>query len=640
MPLTLGMEQMLLEQSRFDGGVNMLAPGPTQMRDARNVIIRDGKPTTRPGIRQYLAADGGFIAGFYFNEDGAEFNDATHTGFWFPFSFARSPWGTVQGVGLVKLSIHTANKIIFASGGYVYVYEQGYVTPVDCTPAMSDSETVEFVQANDAVYLFKSGSGAPLYWDGGAGGFVVVPDAAVGDDIPHADNGLFHAGRMWCVMGDDIYASAVLDFTEWDYVTRCWSVDRGGGDGITAMYPFHEDTILVFKAKAVRALGGVNSIIPLAADPAEQTDLNAYLVCASVDNYTGSVAPRAIVTVGEDVLYLGYGGIYSLQRNQQNKYERRATPISAVIQPYIDRITWSAVGVACAVEHDNYVLFAVPIDGSARNNCLLVLDRIANGGAGAWCGVWRSTALNPLRFFHDDERLIFLGYDNKVRQMFTNDPWDSESPYSDTPAYDADVTYEPGDVVFDNTNGDRIYRALATTKGNAVTDATYWEQVSDVAALFDIEAMIESRQFSGEQGMPAIRFSAGEIIYEHQDPKLTLALVGQQEGEEQEIETDLTIDPTAYDVADRGPWDETNAGLDFALPYRKDYPLAVGADGLYVGTAGVYGGIWKRRNKRFQPMRTGDRSIGVQVTNARGRIRVSSIAFTGSPGPIGGSGIV
>ena len=97
MPVADASDQTLIEQRRFDGGVNMLAQDADQLADAVNVTIRDGRVTTRGGIRRCLKADGGFVAGFYFNLDGQKFSDATHTGFWFDFDFVRGVWGEIQG---------------------------------------------------------------------------------------------------------------------------------------------------------------------------------------------------------------------------------------------------------------------------------------------------------------------------------------------------------------------------------------------------------------------------------------------------------------------------------------------------------------------------------------------------------------
>jgi len=462
MPVADARDQELLEQRRFDGGVNMLAQGPDQLADAENVVIRDGKVTTRGGVRRYLAADGGYLIGFWFNEDHEKFNDATHTGFWFPFAFVRSPWGEVQGCAMIRLASWEKAKILFVCAGSVFIYENGFVDTV-LVSGVGATEKVELVQTDNQVLMFRTG-GAPKVWDGDedGAGFVDVPAAAVGEDIPSADNGLFHQGRIWVTVADDVYASLILDYTEWDSVKRYWTVQRGAGKPGVILYPFNEDILLAFKDDRVMAFAGVNSVIEAGAD------LASYVTQQVVNVKTGCVARYAIVTIGEDVWYLGYGGIWSLQRNQQSKVEMDPVAVSVPIQPYIDRINWdnqTAIEGACAAVHDNYILFAVPVDGSPTNNMILVYDRVARNGAGAWVGVWKGNTLNPVRFFNDGGKLLFLSADNAVRVMFTDDPWDSESALADTPPWDEDVTYEPGDLVYYEESGEQIWRALVPNRG-------------------------------------------------------------------------------------------------------------------------------------------------------------------------------
>lgn len=629
MPVSLAAGETPGVQDRWDGGMNMYEPGANQYRDAKNIVIRDGKPTTRPGVRDYLAADGGFVAGFWFNEENARHNDATHTGFWFPFSFVRSPWGSVQGCQLIRLSIHSENKVIFAVGGAIFIYERGYVTEVGCSESIGSDESLEFVQANDTVYLFRSGDNPPLYWDGGDDGFVLVPDATVGDDIPHADNGLYHeGGRMWCSVDDDVYASAVLDFTEFDSVYRKWSIRRGSGEQGVILYPFHEDTILAFKKESISALVKVNAAL------LGSSKLSDYVQRQTVCEKTGAAAKWAIVTLGEDVLYLGYGGIYSLRRNFENKIEMDPVAMSEPIQSYIDRINWDAVSCACATTHRNYAIFAVPVDKSITNNLLIVYDRQTNGGRGAWVGVWESPVLNPVRFFHDGDKLIFLSADNIVREMFTNDPWDSENPYRDTPQYDTDKLYEPGEVCGFEYDGDRIWQAIVPTQGNAPPDTDYWEEVTDQWAYYDIESFVETRMPYG-QGQPPMRRGPIEVLYRHCNPKVTISILCHDPGTEETVRGDIEYDRTEWDVADKGTWDNTNANLDFNDPYRKDYALLVGQDGIMADSNGLRGGAWQTHAEVFQPMTVWERETWVKVRNERGKLKLLSLSMLGQVGVYG-----
>jgi hypothetical protein len=254
---------------------------------------------------------------------------------------------------------------------------------------------VDFIQANDQVYMFRGESLIPYFWDGTNAGFIPVPDPGSGDNIHYAVTALYHAGRMWVPNGDDIYSSNILNFNTYDDVHMAWSVNRLQLDAGVFLYPFHENGILAFKKTKIFIMVGVNTPLTGGTDY-----LSNHVFISAIDDVVGCVARNAIVTVGEDVWFLGYGGIYSINRNEQNKIDRNPVALSLPVNNIIQRINWSAVDVACAAIHDNYVLFAVPVDNSTTNNTVLVYDLLAGGGTGAWCGVWESGLLNPVKFFH------------------------------------------------------------------------------------------------------------------------------------------------------------------------------------------------------------------------------------------------
>ena len=628
MPLLDNNQQTPIGQTRFDGGMNMLNPGATQFRDGCNLIIRDGYLTTRPGIRDYLSVDTGWLAGFWFNQDNYKSNDATHTGFWFPFDFVRIIWGSaIQGCELVRLSMHTENKVLFAIGGAVYIYERGYLTEVavTCSPAFGSTETIVFVQANDKIYMFRSDDNDPLYWDGSDTGFVVIPAPATNDEIPTADNGLWFHGRMWVSVDDDAYASYALEPNKYNLVYQKWDIERGEGEQGVVLYPFHDDSILAFKKRRVSALRSVNKAV------LEGTTMADNVYRESVDTKTGALARYCIVTLGEDVYYLGYGGIYSLYRNQQSKTELDPVPISQPIQPYIDRINWPMAHVACAIVHDNYALFAVPVDGSITNNMVLVYDRLANDGQGAWCGPWQSDVLNPVRFFHDDEKLIFLAADGVVREIFTDDPWDSEAPYKDTPQYDATKLYQGVELVGYAYNGDKIWRAITTTIGVSPPDVNSWEEVTDQWSVYNVNSWVDTKFYSMESINPGMMFGRAEVLYRSQNTKVTVEQLSRDIGTEKTIVSEKVYARTGWTVAKDAPWDTSNANLDFSDPYRNDYTPIVPTAGLTADINGIPGGVWKTRAERWAPLMISDKFMGVRITNIRGKIKILGVSFVAAP---------
>ena len=635
MPVADASDQTMLEQRRFDGGVNMLAQEADQLADAVNIVIRDGRATTRGGVRRYLRAEGGYLAGFYFNADGERFNDAGHTGFWFPWEFVKSPWGVVQGCALIRLADWEEAKVVFASGGAVYVYEDGYVTEVAVSGVFADTETVEFVQGDDLVLMFRSG-GVPKWWDGTAtDGFDDMPAAGVGDDIPWADNGLYHQGRMWMTIDDEVYASLVLDFTEYDLTERYWSVQRGQGKPGVILYPFNEDTLLAFKDDRVMGFSGVNAIIEAGAD------LSSYVTQQVVNVKTGAIARHGIVTMGEDVWYLGYGGIWSLHRNQQAKIEMDPVAVSVPMQPYIDRINWAAASGACAAVHDNYMLFAVPVDGSTTNNLVLVYDRIARQGQGAWVGVWKGETLNPVRFFVNAGTLLFLSADGAVREMFTDDPWDSESAFLDTPAWDADEVCEPGTLRYYAGSGDQIWRALVTTKGDVpAVGGGIWELVDADGHVYDIESRIVTQALGAPAGQGPVVAGRMEVLVQNQNALVDVTLRGRDHGEETAVFEDLEWLRTEWDVAGLDDFEEDNGDLNANEAHRKDYSLIFDqTDGFWIDEDGVYAGVWETHGIRFVPMVVNDRWVRVEIVNSRGKLRVMGVTWLMTTMRMGGRAV-
>jgi len=602
--------------------MNCLNPRENQFKDGKNLIIRDGWPTTRPGVRMYLAALGGYLSGFWFNQDAEKFNDTDHTGFWFPFDFVRTILGTetIQGCNLIRLSIHSENKIIFAVGGAIYLYEKGgYVTEISTEVEIDEAEQLDFVQANDEVYLFRGETvgNTELVWRASApdSGFVAL-EAPTGDAIKPSASGLYHAGRMWIANGDDVLASDILAFNEYDYTYQSWAPWRLREGAGVFVYPFHEDGILLFKKNSVAVLTGTNRPILTGTHMSDNVTIEV------VDNKTGALARNGIVTVGEDVWFLGYNGIYSLKRNVQNRIERDPVAVSAPIQPYIDRINWETASCSCAAFFKNYVIFAVPVDGSTRNNMLLVYDKLLE----AWSGPWESATLNPVRFFIDEDKLIFLSADHKVKIMFSDDPWDSEDPYHDTPTYDAAKTYEPGELCYYENAGDRVYRCIATSLNNLPTDTTYFEEETDVRSLYDIESWIETRVFKPDNISGPNRYSRGEVMFEHQNPLITLAIKGNDHQTEQTIFSGQEYPYTEWDIV-HADWDETNADLNATDPHRKDYTLFVPEDGIYMDEDGLWAGVWEEHTMRFIPMLVSLWGLAVKITNTRGKLRLKSVAL-------------
>jgi hypothetical protein len=279
------------------------------------------------------------------------------------------------------------------------------------------------------------------------------------------------------------------------------------------------------------------------------------------------------------------------------------------------------------------------VDNSTFNNMLLVFDRQAGGGAGAWCGYWQGAALNPVEFFVDNENLIFFSEDGAVRKLFVEgSPYDSDEPLSDIPAYSATRVYEAGDVATYALAGEtRAYRALESTVGNLPT-TDRWEVVADPWEVMRIESVLETQLYTKAPANGPMQFGTAELVFDHQNPSLVVEQLSRDFQTAQRVFAEaVEFDPTAYDVAGVDPWDQTNINDDFLEPHREDYTLAPALAGIYqVQGHSLFAEVWETHSIRWMPLSVNMHELGLRITNSRGLLRVREVKAKISARSVGG----
>lgn len=585
-------------QNDFSGGMNQLyRPANTQFQYAENIVIRDGQASTRPAIRRAFANDAaGVKTGFYFNEDEARYNDATHNGFWFPWQFVQQLWGgNIQGAEWFRFPSDGEPKLIFASRGIIYLHRDGFAETVPSEEPLTEEEEVRFIQANNQIVLLRSETKTPMIWDGEPEGFFLVSDPPASfppgdpregdeqlpDAIPNAADGAYAFGRLWLHRDrDDVYVSDILDFSSFDYVQNLFRVNRGDGDEIIRLLPWHDDTVFVFK-KGKRGGGSIYAVVGANRGQAKLFDpkkLEQQTAVISISTTSGLVGRDAVTTVGEQIWYLAEDGVNSVQRNAQGNFDGIQVPVSAPIQPLIDRINWASADGAQAISFNNYVLFAVPMDGYEYNNAVLVFDKMLNSGQGAWCGLWRSRAqiLSPVRFFVVGENLYALNFDGVVRKLFVENHWfDSNQPQQDTPRWDTSRYYFERDIVYRQGS---IFECQIQNSGKdpvGPDSDSYWEILPDEQNIFYIETEILSREFDFEDEVLLKALSKGELIFDHQNCSFDISLVPEGPFTEEVMFESQEYSNVQYDIADVPDWDPSNQDLNSDDPYREDYTVFV-----------------------------------------------------------------
>ncbi|NCC50222.1 MAG: hypothetical protein EOM20_03305 [Spartobacteria bacterium] len=482
-------------QTDFSGGMNELdTVQPNQFVYAENMEFRDGKARTRRAVRQAVPRSvEGLAVGFYFNEDNARYNDETHDGFWFPFSFVAQTWGLdIQGAAVVKKDSWHEERLLYVSAQVCLMLNGVLAETVSVADPIQDGESVHFEQAANKVYMFRADHD-PLVWDFGSGGFVALPDPSVAieartvyypptfddywllkpgasdtpdaysiettyavgdlctynsevyecikvnpdtvaatywDGAPQGDGAVYFLGRLWAWWNDYVAASDILAFADWDQTQRKYAVGYGDGDDIVCLYPFSDDFLLVCKSRKISAL---NRCAGFTLDEISRVDVAD----------TGPVGPNALARVGEDVWYLSRQGVFAVHRNQYNYLESAGVALSYSVSRTFGRINWAAAEKICGGCYDNFVFFGIPIDGATRNNAVLVFDRVVGG----WCGLWTGRAINPARFLNLNGVWCYLSEDGFVRSMFSDDHYDTANYVDEILDFSEVLEYEPGDLV-------------------------------------------------------------------------------------------------------------------------------------------------------------------------------------------------
>ena len=644
MPLAASENQVFDGQTNFSGGMNMVGPvRENQYHYCENMMLEGEKLVTRPGfVRAYQPQSSGVSLGFYFNEEDARLNDATHTGFWFPFRFVVDLFGQeIQGSQFIRLPGVSQWLAIFASQGRVYTNNIGISEEVAVDASLSTTQTVKFMQANHLIFLFRGLNYKPLWWDGSDAGFVEVPDyehlTETGlQSIPWVEDATYFQGRLWAWRNrDDIYLSDILDFTAWDFVQGRLSVNKGDGGEIVSFIPFHDDFLLVGKTNGIYAI----------RDFVGDRNASSYRVFSVVNTY-GLVAPKGWVVSGERILYLSPRGIDEMSRNSENNLEGFSQSLSHEIQPIIDRINWDQAHKSVAFTIGNIAVFAVPIDGSLEVNAAILWDATADGGKGAFISLWKADpehVFSPDVFNVVDNEVFFTNTsDGVIRTIDFGSSKDSKHPEKDVPIY-TEKEWDKGSLVLGSEPGaEGIYECIRRSAVYDMTeeelvykapgDTDYWTLAPDVYDLFHIQARFIFREIDHREPGSAKVYQTGEVMVSHSNPLIDVFIREPGPYTRKQIVTDKTWDRVVYDAGDQDDWVDTNINLDLDTPHRRDYMFRItSAENFKFKEAQIVKpSAWRIHRIPFIPFLVRNRSFFLELINKRGIIKIEHMIIPAS----------
>ena len=239
---------------------------------------------------------------------------------------------------------------------------------------------------------------APLVWDG-ATTITVVPQGVNtpgAENMPTSDFGLYFKNRLILKQTrDSICASDYLDYNTWDLDFAQFFINVGANDFIVGFQPWQEDKFIIFQR---------NSMYYAYVDPNGYTAGAAPGGTSFIQSLTsefGCSARRSIVNAGEYIFFLSDNGVYLLNPSLDLKLLGNTTPLSDPISDVIARINTTAVSKAVGKVFNNRYYLAIPIDGSTRNNAVIVYSLLNKA--------WESVDTFPTGFYVDSMSIALYG---------------------------------------------------------------------------------------------------------------------------------------------------------------------------------------------------------------------------------------
>lgn len=400
------------------------------------------------------------------------------------------------------------------------------------------TDSVRMVQCFDRVLMFRGTEATPLEWeprqdfDAGLGEFEAITEDGSGtgtftETIPNGISAVEFNGRLFVVYSrDQIAVSDVYDYTHYDQVLNAFRINEGSDDSITRLLPFGEQRMLVFFNQSVWLLDNVYG---------DLSEVRGDVLTRE----RGAVAQDAIVQIGPDVWFLSESGVWAISQTEQAQLQANAEPISAPIQPLIDRINWASAPGAQAASHDGKFYLAVPLDEATYNNALLVYDQVSL----RWWGYWTSECLDVLRMIktdHAGQREVIL------------------------------------------VNGDNLdtakYHGAVMVLGKGYKDEVYESHL-------EIEDELVTRGYSFDR-VRRSRTREMQVLLSTWNPSFEIRHLVNGVGEERSLTAGaVTRDRSKYSVFAKADYDTTNINDDHADSFREDYSVQLG--GALTGWCGA-----------------------------------------------------
>lgn len=460
----------------------------------------------------------------------------------FPFDWSLKGFRAPRGIATFS-DPYSQEGLLVATQTASYRLRQ-YQEPARIElPSGTRLETpVRLVPCFDRVLMFGGALFTPLEWNPqdqfelGAWAWQSItqtasrvddPDNTYGDGTRQIPNGLdatLFNSRLYVITGrDEVAVSDVLDYTRYQPMRSAWRIQAGSDDQLMKVLPWlsNASTLVAFKDQSIFMLSNIYGALE---EVRSDVLTGAY----------GLIARDAWVAAGKDIWFLSDGAIRSVQATIDNALQAEQVPMSAPIREIMERVNWAAAktptgavsGGAVAGYTEEKAYWAVPIDGSTRNNALIVFDWVR----GQWAGVWTADFLDVIGFAATDY--------NGRRQLFA-------------------------------LNGSEASPGKAAGALLAIGHG-YRDEIFEQA--YEISDELLTRGYAAQE-VGELKGNQVKMLHRTWRPSYSVAALTDGVNEELSLVAGRTKNRLKYYTWGKVNWDPTNVNDDHGLPYREDYAV-------------------------------------------------------------------
>jgi hypothetical protein len=277
---------------------------------------------------------------------------------------------TKQAGKLRAITVNTGGSNYTTATAIVSGPQWGGTDPVVTTTVAGGAVTG--VVVTDGGYGYATAPTVTIIGDGsGATATATVSPPPLGLRLlVNAGNRLFAVGSG--SNRNTLYCSDILDPSVWDTANSA-VINADDGDEITAIVPYFDNRIIVFKNRR---------IFQVQVPPDMQSA--ADWVISRISNNVGCVAEQTAVQVSKDILFLADDGIRSLVRSEADDITTVGLPLTEVIKDVIQTINTAERGISAAAFYDNRYFLAVPTNSNDYNDTLIVYNTVLGAFEGTW----------------------------------------------------------------------------------------------------------------------------------------------------------------------------------------------------------------------------------------------------------------